>query len=115
VAGALYEIELDGPVAEFPLKLVAPRGRLLRRIGAWDAAARDAYGQMCFARAHELAAQAQGALDDWAPTPDIAFAESARLGYLAALLAELVDGFDAHLEERRRQSAWLVEHLALAR
>lgn len=113
VAGALFEIELDGPVDELALKLVAPRGRLLRRIDAWDAETREAYGRMCFVRAHELAAGAHGALDDWAPPPEIAFAESARLGYIAALLADLVEGFDAHLRERRRQSDWLVEHLAL--
>jgi hypothetical protein len=113
VAGRLYEIELDGAVDELPLKLVAPRGRLLGRIDAWDTPAREAYGQTCFARAHELAARAQGALDDWTPTPDISFGESARLGFIAALLAERLGGFDAHLEERRRQSDWLVEHLAL--
>jgi hypothetical protein len=36
----LYEVELDGPLTEEPTKLVAPRGRLLRRIDAWDAQAR---------------------------------------------------------------------------
>lgn len=114
VTGALYEIELDGPVDELPLKLVAVRGRLLRRIDVWDAATREAYGRMCYERAHELAARAQGGLDDWAPTSDISFIESARLGFIAALIAERLEGFDAHLAERRRQSDWLVEHLALA-
>ena len=113
MAGALYEIELDGLVDELPLKLVAARGRLLRRVDAWDASTREAFGQMCFERAHELAARAQGALDDWAPTPDISVAESSRLGFIAALIAERLAGFDAHLAERRRQSDWLVEHLAL--
>ena len=112
-AGALYEIELDGPVNELPLKLVAPRGRLLRRIDAWDLSTREAYGQMCFERAHEFAGSAAGALDDWAPTPDISFLESARLGFIAALMAERLAGFDAHLAERRLQSDWLVEHLSL--
>ena len=113
MTGVLYEIELDGPVHELPLKLVAPRGRLLSRIGGWDASTRDAFGEMCFTRAHELAARAQGALDDWAPSPDIAFAECARLGFIVALVAERLEGFDAHLRERRRQADWLVEHLTL--
>ena len=113
VAGALYEIELDGTLEQLPLKLVAPRGRLLCRIDAWDASTREEYGRMCFARAQELATSAAGALDDWAPTPDISFLESARLGFIAALIAERLAGFDAHLAERRRQSDWLVEHLSL--
>lgn len=113
VAGALYEVELEGPVDELPLKLVAPRGRLLRRVEVWDASARHAYGEMCFARARELASRAEGALDDWAPTPDISYSESARLGFIAALIAERLKGFDAHFAERRRQSDWLVEHLGL--
>ena len=56
IAPALYEIELEGPVDEHAVKVVAARGRLLRRIDAWDASMREAYGQMCFARAHELVA-----------------------------------------------------------
>jgi hypothetical protein len=113
VAAALYEIELDGPVAELEIKVVAPRGRLIRRIDAWNDATREAYGQMCFARAHELVAAAGGRLDGWAPTAEIALFESARLGFIAATIAEQLNGFDAHLEERKRQSEWLVEHLTL--
>ena len=51
----LYEIELDGEIVEEATKLVAPRGRLLRRIDAWDEATRDEYTRMCADRAHELA------------------------------------------------------------
>jgi hypothetical protein len=113
VAPALYEIELDGRVEEQPLKVVAPRGRLVRRIDAWNDAAREAYGQMCFARAHELVEAAAGRLDGWEPTSEIRFAESARLGFIAATIAEQLAGFDAHLNERKRQGDWLVEHLGL--
>jgi len=63
VAPALYEIELDGLVAEHAIKVVAPRGRLVRRVATWNDAAREAYGQMCFARAHELVEAAGGRLD----------------------------------------------------
>ena len=114
VAAALYEIELDGDVEEQQLKVVAPRGRLVQRIDGWDGKVRVAYGHMCFTRAHELAGAAGGRLDGWAPGPEIGLAESARLGFIAALIAELLQGADAaHLEERRRQSDWLVERLAL--
>ena len=51
----LYEVELDGEIVEQPMKLVASRGRLVRRIDAWDDAARDEYVRMCAERAHELA------------------------------------------------------------
>ena len=114
MAPALYEIELDGLVAEHAIKVVAPRGRLVRRVATWNDAAREAYGQMCFARAHELVEAAGGRLDGWAPPSAIAFAESARLGFIAATIAEQLDGIEAHLAERERQSEWLVEHLTLA-
>ena len=39
----LYEIELAGEIVEERTKVVASRGRLLRRIDAWDDAARAAY------------------------------------------------------------------------
>ena len=107
VTGALYEIELGGGVDEQPLKVVAPRGRLLRRVDGWDDRTREAYGQMCFSRANELAAAASGQLDGWAPGPEIGLSESARLGFIAALIAELVDGPAAHLEERSaKASGW---------
>lgn len=113
VAPVLYEIELDGPVDEQLVKVVAPRGRLVRRIGAWNPSTREAYGQVCFARAHELAATSEGLLDSWAPPPEIALGASARLGFIAATIAEQLGGVEAYLQERRRQSEWLVEHLAL--
>ena len=56
LADALYEIELDGPLDEQAVKVVAPRGRLIRRVESWDDAMRERYSQMCFARAGELSA-----------------------------------------------------------
>lgn len=112
VAPALYEIELDGPIDEQAIKVVAQRGRLVRRIDAWNPTAREAYGRMCVARAHELVAAAPERLDGWAPPPDIA-PESARVGYIAARIAEELGGGVAYLEERSRQSEWLGERLAL--
>jgi hypothetical protein len=113
VAPALYEIELDGPVDELAMKVVAPRGRLLRRIGAWDDGSARAYAQMCIARAGELVADAPSQIAAWAPTPEQQRGSPALLGFIAAQIAALLEGPDACLEERRRQSEWLVERLAL--
>jgi hypothetical protein len=112
IAPALYELELDGPVDEQAIKVVAKRGRLIRRIDAWNPTAREAYGRMCIARAHDLVATAPERLDGWAPSPDIA-PESARVGYIAARIAEELGGVKAYLEERSRQSEWLVAQLEL--
>jgi diadenosine tetraphosphatase ApaH/serine/threonine PP2A family protein phosphatase len=109
---ALYEIELEGRFHEQAIKVVASRGRLIRRIDAWDPGAQEAYGQMCIARAHELVAAAPELVEGWAPTYDMA-PETARVGFIAARIAEELRGVDAYLEERRRQSEWLVEQLAL--
>jgi hypothetical protein len=43
-----------------------------------------------------------------------ALVESARVGFIAARIAEELGGPDAHAAERERQSNWLVAHLALA-
>ena len=113
LADALYEIELDGPLDEQAVKVVAPRGRLIRRVESWDEAMREAYSQMCFARAGELSAT-NAEVASWAPPPTIGLWEAARLGFIVARIAEQVGGIAAHLEERRRQSEWLVERLELS-
>ena len=51
----LWEVELEGPVSTLESQLVAPAGRLLRRIEAWDASALRDYGAACALRARELA------------------------------------------------------------
>lgn len=112
IAHSLWEIELDGPVTEEATKLVAPRGRLLRRVDAWDDGTREAYGRMCVERAAELAAADPERLGGWAPPVELA-PESARVGFVAARIAEELGGATAYREERRRQVDWLVERLAL--
>ena len=110
---ALYEIELESPIDEQVIKVVAPRGRLTKRVDEWDAGAQEAFGQMCLDRAQELAASVPERLAGWVPTSGVALTESARLGFIAARIAEELGGFAAHLEERNRQSAWLIDRLAL--
>jgi hypothetical protein len=113
VAPELYEIELDGPVDEQEIKIVAPRGRLIRLIDEWNDEMRQAYSDVCIARARELAATTPEPVGDWAPTDEMAVAGPALMSFMAARIAERLGGVDAYLDERRRQSAWLVERLKL--
>src|SRR5439155_275461 len=46
----LWEIELDAAVVVQQRKVVAPRGRLVRRVEGWDAAVRRAFGAAVLAR-----------------------------------------------------------------
>ncbi|MEP6976723.1 MAG: hypothetical protein ABI948_01575 [Thermoleophilia bacterium] len=46
----LWEIELDGPVQELPSLVVAPRGRLTRRIDAWNDALAIEFASVCSQR-----------------------------------------------------------------
>jgi hypothetical protein len=112
VGPALFEIELDGPLDVLEVKVVAPRGRLVRRIGAWDEATRESYSRMCVERAHVLVAAAPE-LRDWAPPPIIGLWEAARLGFITARIAQEAGGAEAYLDERRRQAGWLSERLGL--
>jgi hypothetical protein len=108
----LYEIELDGPVIEQGTKVVAPRGRLVRRIEAWDDAFRAAYTRWCADRAHEIA-QASG-LERWREVIEPSVPEGpALLGFVAARIAEEGAGVEAYHAERARQAEWLAARLGL--
>lgn len=110
---SLYAIELDGEIVEEPTKLVASRGRLLRRLAVWEDGLRDAYTRMCAQRAHELALGASPTLDEWDAVIEPSVAEGpALLGFVASRIAEERGGAGAYRGERARQSAWLAERLA---
>jgi hypothetical protein len=113
LAPALYEIELGGDVAEAGMKLVAPRGRLVRRIDAWNDETREEYSQMCIARAVELAEAAPNLVGPWAPPPEASAQGPALMGFVAARMAEQIRGVEAYVDERRRQSGWLADRLGL--
>ena len=115
VGAALYEAELDGEIVEGPMKLVASRGRLTRRIEAWDAM-RDDYTRMCADRAHELARGASPPLERWDAVVEPSIPEGpALLGFVAARIAEQLSGVEAYHRERARQSGWLLDRLGLRR
>lgn len=110
----LYEIELDGDIRAEPTKLVAPRGRLVRRVEAWDAGLRDTYTRMCADRAHEVALATAPALPEWDAVVEPSIPEGpALLGFVAARIAEVRGGRAAYHDERRRQAGWLAERLSL--
>jgi hypothetical protein len=112
VGRALYEAELAGDVVEEPTKVVAARARLLRRVEAWDDAERDAYTRMCADRAHDLARI--GGLEAWEAVIEPSVPEGpALLGFVAARIAEALDGVEAYHAERARQASWLGERLGL--
>jgi hypothetical protein len=109
----LYEIELDGRTTAGGMKVVAERGRLLRRIDAWGSAAQAGYVAMCLARAAEIAASAPEPLESWAPKAGSADVRPSLAGYIAARIAEESGGIDAYIDERVRQSDWLARRLGL--
>jgi len=111
VTPALFEIELDGALRAEPIKVVAPRGRLLRRVGAWNDKTREEYSRRCIARAKEIAASGPERLSAW--TPASTSAGPALVGFVAARMAEELWGVDAYVAERGRQSAWLADLLGL--
>jgi hypothetical protein len=110
----LFEIELDGEVTESRSKLVASRGRLRRRVDAWEDEVRDAYTRMCADRAHELAFSVSPPLESWDAVVEPSIPEGpALLGFVAARIAEEISGPEAYHAERARQTEWLVERLGL--
>jgi hypothetical protein len=110
----LYEVELDGEVADDRMKVIAPRARLTRRIDDWEDSVRDRYTRMCADRAHELARSVSPPLERWEAVIEPSVPEGpALLGFVAARIAEEIDGPDAYHAERARQTEWLVEQLGL--
>jgi hypothetical protein len=110
----LWEIELDGEVREERSKVVASRGRLLRRIDAWDDDLRAEFTRMCADRAHELANSVSPALTNWEAVVEPSIPEGpALLSFVAARIAEEIGGSEAYHAERARQAGWLAERLGL--
>jgi len=110
----LYEVELDGEIVDDRTKVIAPRARLVRRLDAWEEGIRDRYTRMCGDRAHELARGASPPLEQWEAAIEPSMPEgSALLGFMAARIAEEIDGPDAYHVERARQTEWLIAELGL--
>lgn len=115
----LWEVELDGEVREEPRKLVADRGRLVRRIEGWTTASAASFAEACAARAQERAERATGEraerLAELAgdAAANAAKGQAALVGYIVARAAEVDGGVDGYAEERRAQAHWLASELGL--
>jgi hypothetical protein len=119
VAPELWEAELEGDVREEERKVVAQRGRLVRRIEAWNAATGASFAEACVARTRERAEAADGGCAERlaAYAADAAVNASHRevavLGYIAARAAEVAAGEAECAAERVAQAGWLTSELGL--
>jgi hypothetical protein len=117
----LWRIELDdGEVLEDDGVLVARRGRLLERVGAWNRDAITDYARACAQRARTVAdasgdaealAYAVDAEADAAKTRSAIDAALTSLSAVRVLATLRAGGFE---EERAWQARWLADRLALS-
>jgi hypothetical protein len=115
IAEELWRVELDGAKELAPGIVVAPRGRLLARVEAWNDQTAREFALACAAHvgARATGRAAEYAADAAAAAGEAVTADSAtRVGYVAAHAAEAMapGGFAA---ERRWQSRWLADRLGL--
>jgi len=103
----LWEVELDGEIAETEYKLVAERGRLVRRVDRWERRTYRRFAEACAAEVRALG------VDDVAHDCNIVIDKGAYglAVYFAAVGAERAGGEEGRAAERRRQAEWLGEHV----
>jgi hypothetical protein len=109
--GELWEVELDGVEVD-ERKLVARKGRLVRRIEGWDERAQTAFVQACAERARPWVDQVPELAPFSAAVEPSAAPQAA--GFFSARAAEVAGGPIAYETERRAQADWLIEALELA-
>jgi hypothetical protein len=110
----LWEIELDGSVARAGHKIVAPRGRLLRRIEAWDRNSMLAFCAACTARVRAVAARSEDAAEYLLDLEaDANRSAAATVGFIAAHAIGAADGVEAAERERAAQAGFLFTQLGL--
>jgi hypothetical protein len=111
----LWEVELDGELSEHERKIVAPRGRLVRRREEWTADFRDTFVADLLRRTR-LRFGAVAVVGGY--TYDIQrFRAERRTGlaaFAAARAAELAGGPRGYERERQRQAEWLAARLRLS-
>jgi hypothetical protein len=110
----LWEIELDGRIDRLERKLVAERGRLVRRIERWDSRALADYAHACLARLHDLASSHDDARGYARDGEQLLAPEPLFVAFAAARAAELAVGPDGYEAERAWQARWLADRLELA-
>lgn len=94
--------------------LSAQRGRLVRRVDAWDAAAARAFAEACKERLVEIARRAPEAAE-YVPDAETfaAQGDAPTIGFVTARAAEVAAGPRAYEAERRAQAEWLADRLGL--
>ncbi|HEX2086070.1 MAG TPA: hypothetical protein VHF89_10340 [Solirubrobacteraceae bacterium] len=113
----LWAVELRGDVVATRWKLVAPAGRLVRRIEAWDDDAAAAFAGACIDRVRALGLpgyveDAKAHCTGPRAEEDRALA-AAVAGVIAAHAAGEAGGADGVARERAAQAAWFRERLGL--
>jgi hypothetical protein len=110
----LWEVELDGEIVEQERKLVAERGRLVRRVTDWDDESAAAFGEYCATRIRGLVGFLP-ILSGFVADVDrfVSQGRVAMAGFAVARAAERRDGRHAYDRERRRQAEWLGRRLGL--
>lgn len=110
----LWEVELDGDVREDERKVVALRGRLTRRIDAWDAATADELAADVLARTRRRFGSVPVVSGFVADIQRFRATNRVPLAaFAAARAAGLSGGPRAYEQERARQAEWLADRLAL--
>ena len=111
----LWEIELAGLVVEGQRKVLAQRGRLLRPIEAWNAAAEAEFARACAARSRAFADAIPDDAELGAVAEDAEAYAATGLAhvvqYVAAVAADRAGGPEGRLAERQAQATWLAENV----
>ena len=107
----LWQVELDGEIVENELMVVAPRGRLLRRVEAWNEDTRREFGQGCVAEARRRVERSPELEAFALDVEQTASSAPAFAAFATARLAELQDGLAGYDAERGRQAQWLAAAL----
>ena len=114
IAEELWRVELDGGEELAPGIVVAPRGRLVARVEAWNDETAREFAHACVAHVRGAAGRAAEYAADATELADRVVADDSatRIGYMAAHAAEAMapGGFPA---ERRWQSRWLADRLGV--
>jgi hypothetical protein len=118
IGAELWEVELEG-ARQGHRKLVATRGRLVRRVEGWDGRAQREFAGACARRVRGRADEATGERAEQlrAYASDAAAnaerGEVALLGFIAARAAEVDAGTAGYAAERAAQASWLAAELRL--
>lgn len=108
----LWQVELDGEIVEDERKIVASRGRLVRRIDDWNTDTKLEFADACAAEARRRVAIAPE-LGAYADDLIALRADAPLVGFVGRRLAERHEGPDGYDAERMRQARWLEARLRL--